>query len=171
MKNINLLLQDATDVLDDLNIAYEPISSIRWNSRLTGCWGRCYRRNGIYWIELNPILGNDNVSWEDALNTVIHEVLHAHKDRFCHTGEWKRCAKLINKEYPIYNIVRTTSAEEKGVADLIAPKSYKYEIHCLNCGLVDKYMREGKIVKLIRQNPHSCKCGKCGASNFKLISY
>lgn len=167
MKNIKLLLQDALDVMDDLHIEVEPISDIKWNYRLKAVWGKCFRKNNIYWIELNPILQDDAVSWEDALNTVIHEVLHCHKDRFCHTGKWKRCADLINREYPIYHIERTTFAEEKGVENKIQ-RSYKYETRCLNCGHSEKWQRESRVIKALKRDSHSCRCS-CGSNDIQLI--
>ena len=125
-----------------------------------------------YQIELNTILGEDCVSWEDAMNTVIHEVLHCHEDRFCHTGEWKRCAELVNRKYPIYHISRCTSAEEKGIAAEVINANhsdFKWSVVCLNCGLVVKYKRTGKVIKSLKANSHSCICGKCNSTALKLI--
>jgi len=167
MKSITLLLQDALDVMEDLDIEVEPISKITWNYRLKSVWGKCIRQNNMYRIELNPILDDDDVSWEDALNTVIHEVLHCHPDRFCHTGEWKRCADLVNREYPIYHIERTTSAEEKGVENKIQ-RSYKYETVCLDCGHTERWQRESRVIKALKRNSHSCRCS-CGSTNIQLI--
>lgn len=39
MKNVNILLQDAKDVLDDLNIPYGKILHVIINNRATGRWG------------------------------------------------------------------------------------------------------------------------------------
>lgn len=168
MKNIKTLLQDALDVCEDLHIEVRHIVSINWNSRLKAVWGRCKRTRYGYSIELNMILWDDQVSWEDALNTVIHEVLHCHEDRFCHTGEWKRCANLVNAEYPIYHISRCTSAEEKGVADAMRREA-KYEVRCENCGCVSKYGRAGKVIIALQRNSKTYMCGKCKSTNLKLI--
>ena len=175
-KNIDTLYQDALDVVNELNIEVGKIISVRWNNRLKSVWGRCtrsnYKRNNgvvewYYSIELNSILASDDVSWEDAMNTMIHEVLHAHKDRFCHTGEWKKCAELINREYPIYHITRCTSAEEKNVADKVAP-TFHYIVKCNKCNSEYKYQRAGRVVKALQRNPHSCTC-YCGSKDFSLI--
>ena len=162
-KDINVLYQDALDVLEDCGIKTGTITSVSWNSRFKAVWGRCYRDNktNTYRIELNPILTLKDVSWEAAMDTMIHEVLHCHKDRFCHTGEWKRCAEIINREYPIYNITRCTSAEEKNVADKMY-NDYKWVVTCSNCGAKYKYRKAGKVVKMIRRYPNSCKCF-CGS--------
>ncbi len=170
MKNINTLFADALDIMEELNIEVKTITSVRWNLRLRSVWGRCThnRRTNTYSIELNPILNDDDVSWDAAMDTMIHEVLHAHPDRFCHTGEWKRCAIRINYEYPHYNIERATSAETKGVANKIN-NQYKYMIKCNVCGSVSKYKRESRIVKLVRLYPGSCRC-TCGSRSLTLIN-
>ena len=169
MKNINTLFADAMDVVTSLGIEVETITDVSWNGRLKSTWGRCHknRRNNTYRIDLNSILGVDDVSWESAMNTMIHEVLHAHKDRFCHTGEWKRCAELVNREYPIYNIKRCTSAEEKNVADTMR-SNYKYIVKCNDCNTQYKYHKAGKVVKLIQKYPGSCRCA-CGSNNLSVF--
>ena len=169
-KNINTMYQEALDILKDLDIEVGTITEVRWNNRLKSVWGMCYynKYTNTYKIALNPILNLPEVSWEAAMDTMVHEVLHAHKDRFCHTGEWKRCAELINAEYPLYNIKRCTSARDKNVADKMH-KSTKYVITCNECGHTYTYSRAGKIVKLIQKfpNSHGCRCG-CGSSNLSL---
>lgn len=163
IKNINTLFEEAMDIMEDLGIEVGTITEVSWNSRFKVVWGKCYYNGHTYKIELNPILRLPDVSWEDAMNTMIHEVLHAYKGRMCHTGEWKRCAELVNKEYPIYHIERCTSAAEKNVADKMTP-TYNYIVKCNNCGAYHKYQKAGKIVKLIRKYPGSCKCS-CGSTD------
>ena len=171
MKDITIMYNEAVTLLNDLEIEVRKITSVGWNGRLKSVRGRCHhnRRTNSYWIELNPILASSDVSWENAMNTMIHEVLHAHEDRFCHTGEWKRCAQIINTTYPQYNITRCTSAEEKGVADMIT-KTVNYSIRCNDCGHVYIYARAGKVVKRIQKYPtsHGCTCA-CGSSNLSFI--
>lgn len=166
-KNIDTLLQEALDVCEDLNIEVGNIINIKWNNRLKSVWGRCICRSGDYRIELNPILAEEIISWEDAMNTVIHEVLHAHPDRFCHTGEWKKCANLVNRNFPIYHICRCTSAEEKGVADRMRPTA-NWKVTCMNCGYSCTYMRAGSVVKTLQTNPAGCRCGVCKSTDLKL---
>lgn len=169
IKNINILFQEAMDIMDDLNIEVGTITEVCWNGRFRSVWGKCYynRPTDTYRIELNPILRLPDVSWEDAMNTMIHEVLHAHKDRFCHTGEWKRYAELINREYSIYHIERCTSAEDKNVADKMI-RHYKYIVKCNNCGREYKYQKAGAVIKSLRKDRHSCKCC-CGNTDLSVI--
>lgn len=172
MKNLNLLLEDAKYILTDIGIPYGKISSI---SAITSSstWGRC-RYNSYtdtYSIQISSFLLMDNISYEAVMNTVIHEVLHAYKGRMCHTGEWKRCAKLVNMCYPQFNIKRTDSCDDKQIPDYVVHKeSVKYIITCDQCGAISKYRRKTKVVEeLMRGNPHKqYKCGKCNCYKFSV---
>ena len=166
MKDLNTLLQDAKDVLDDLNIPYGNIVRCYINYRAQSRWGRCRQvgRNE-YEIDISSSLMDDDTTWEAAMNTMIHELLHAHKDRMCHTGEWKRCAELVNREYPIYTIKRCSSADERGVTENIS--KYKYKVVCHACGNTTYYTREGKAIQKIRRYGIASGyiCGKCSSHN------
>ena len=173
-ERLELAIQDTKDVLDDLGIEYGPVERVEVNFTAKCRWGRCaYNRvRGTYSIEISSRLLVEGVEWEAMLNTLIHEYLHAHKDRMCHTGEWKRCANLVNREYPCYNIKRCTSSEEKGFSEAEIESQYKYRIICDRCGTVSKYRKKSKIVSLIMRQSKgsSCRCGKCGSNNFTVES-
>ena len=150
MKDLKTLLQDAKDVLDDLNIPYGKIVRCTVNYRAQTRWGRCRKvGNNEYEIEISYKLMADDVEWEAAMNTMIHELLHAHKDRMCHTGEWKRCAEMVNREYPIYTIKRCSSSEERGVT-VDVKQRYNYKVTCNGCGNICYYTRAGKAIKKIK---------------------
>lgn len=169
MKNLKVLVEDCKDILNDLGINYGPIASVTVNSRLTACWGRCKynKRTGYYTIEFSSRLMKEDIDYEATMNTVIHEFLHAGKNRMCHTGEWKRLAELVNKEYPQFNITRCTSGEEKGVANRVIERN-NYIVRCPECGREYRYARAGKIVKALRRNANSCTCA-CGNNRLILI--
>lgn len=172
MKKIYDLLCDTRDYLDELNIPYGHIQLGTFDNK--AYWGYCKQiGNNTYRIELHKILLTDAVSYEEAMNTMIHEVLHAYKDRMCHTGEWKRCANLVNKYYPQFHISRTTSYEDKGVSktDLTnrIEEAIKYKIVCNKCSNENYYRRRSTIVKLIAEKPvGSCICNICGGNEFRL---
>ena len=170
MKNLNILVQDAKDVLDDLGIEYGPIATVTINSRAKSRWGRCKRVGDVYHIEISSDLMYDDVEWESAMNTMIHELLHAHKDRMCHTGEWKRCANLVNRKYPIYNIKRCSSAEERGVVR--AKPTYKYKLMCDGCNSINYYQKETKAIVKIRAqgNQSGYRCGRCGSTMLRVTT-
>lgn len=168
MKDLNVLVQDCKDILDDLGITYGPIESVKVNNRLTACWGKCRysRRTGKYSIEFSSRLMQDDIDYEATMDTIIHEFLHAGKNRMCHTGEWKRLADLVNREYPQFNIKRCTSGEEKGVAN--RELVYHYIVKCPKCSAESRYARAGRVVKALRRNANSCTC-VCGNSRLILI--
>lgn len=170
MKDINILLQDAKDVLDDLNIPYGQIVRCYVNTKALNRWGQCKCvGNNKYEIEISFRLLSDDVTWEAAMDTMIHELLHAYKNRMCHTGEWKRCAELVNKEYPIYNIKRCATAEERGVKSTRAITA-KYRIICNECGTTSLYHRKTQLVSNLMKNGKTARysCGRCKSHNFRV---
>lgn len=160
-------VKDTKDILDSLNIEYGPIDEVEINFRATSRWGQCiyHRATGTYTVEVSSRLLVDGVEREALLDTLVHEFLHAHTGRMSHTGEWKRCAELVNRKYAM-NIKRCTSNEEKGVEP-----QYKYLITCDKCGIATAYKRKNRVVEFIMRSPKNnimCKCGKCGSRNFTI---
>ena len=98
-KNLNNLYLDACDILDILGIKYGPIANVTTSNRYKARWGTCSfnRQTKKYSITLNADLLNEEFTYEAAMDTMIHELLHAHANRMCHTGEWKKCAMLVVK--------------------------------------------------------------------------
>lgn len=165
---------DTKAILNSLGIEYGPVDDVEINFRAASRWGRCKfsRATGKYTIQISYRLLQEDVPRGALMDTVIHEFLHAHKDRMCHTGEWKRCAQLVNMNYG-YNIKRCTSAEEKGIEFVEATarkESYKYAVICDGCGSVDKYKRKSKVVQIIMAQPKNtnCRCLRCGSRDFTL---
>lgn len=158
-KNIKTLYLDACDILDALGIEYGPVTDVTTSTRYTARWGTCAfnRRTKKYTITLDDKLLNDEFTYEAAMDTMIHELLHANSKRMCHTGEWKRCAQLINFEYPQFHIQRCTSGEEKGVANRV--KNYNYKVVCLECGREWKYQKAGRVVRSVKRHTAKCPCG------------
>lgn len=172
MKNLTVLLIDAKAVLDSLNIPYGTISSISVASNKS-VWGTCHYsyRTDTYSIQISPLLLDDAVPYDAVMNTVIHEVLHAYKDRMCHTGEWKRCANIINNAYPRFNIKRSDSCSEKQIPDsAVHRESVKYIITCDKCGAISKYRRKTKTVEDIMNGNQNkqYKCGRCNSYKFSV---
>lgn len=172
MNNFKQAIKEAENILDSLNIKYGPIDDYVINERAKSRWGLCrYNvKTKDFTIEINTeLLFADYTA---LMNTLIHELLHAHISRFRdgHRGAWKTCAMMINIRYPQYNIKRCTSAEEKGLENYGSHRidTYKYIITCDKCGYVNKYRRKSKIVTNILANPkHSgCTCGVCNGRSF-----
>lgn len=169
-EKLELAVQDTKDILDDCGIEYGPVDNVDINFRAKSRWGQCtfHRDTKSYSIEVSSMLFMEGVEWEALLDTLIHEFLHAHKDRMCHTGEWKRCANIVNREYPQYNIKRTTSAAEKNIPEAVVSESIKYIITCDGCGTQSRYKKKGRVVSLIMKHPKRscCRCNMCGGNSF-----
>lgn len=169
-KNINVLVEDAKAILDDLDIKYGPISEVKVSSRMTRTFGTCQynKRTGVYRIKISSRLMVEDVPYEIALDTMVHELLHAYKNRMCHTGEWKACANKVNANYPQIHIQRCASEEESKAVDAITAK---YKIVCKDCGTACYYTRKSRIVRLFIKHPTNkwCSCGKCHSSNLQMI--
>jgi hypothetical protein len=167
MKDAKAYLTRAKIILDDLHIPYGNIVNVVVNSRAKSRWGRCSKVVGGYKIEISDRLLQDNVSFEATLNTMVHELLHAYEGRMCHTGEWKRCAEIVNRNYDYLNIQRCTSSEEKGIEATSRVVKYKYKVTCQTCGHACYYQRHSAIIKALEKDEHSCRC-TCGSDNLKL---
>lgn len=168
MKNKEELLKRAMKMLDDVNIDYAEVTEVIVNSRAKKRWGRSiYNGDGSYTIEISSRLLADSVSDTATMNTMIHELLHCHKDCRSHTGEWKRRAEIVNRNYPELSIKRVTPAEEKGLDSYKSIETPKWVITCTACGRKHYYRRTSKVVRLVQSNRTSCRCGYCG--NSKLL--
>lgn len=168
-EKLDLAIGDTIDVLNDLGIKYGPIAKVEINYRAMKRWGQCSysRKTGMYTIQVSSRLLADDIEWESLLNTLIHEFLHAYNGRMSHTGEWKRLAELVNREYPIYHISRCTSFEEVGIKQETMVATYKYSAKCVSCGRISYFARKGKVVSLLLRQPKGvCKCRICGGDEF-----
>lgn len=76
MKDLQKLSQKAMKELDAIGVPYANIESFTVNTRAKSRWGQCRIRNGVYTININVELLQDNVADESALSTIIHELIH-----------------------------------------------------------------------------------------------
>ena len=160
--------EDAKAILDNLGIEYGPVKNVTVNTRAKSRWGQCKYNGMTFDISISSMLLQKGVSYKAVMDTVLHELLHCHEDRLCHTGEWKRCAELVNDCYD-YNIKRVTSAAEKNIAPTYNTSTVKYKVICNKCGTVTKYKRMGRVIKLLMKNPEgTCRCNVCGSTSFSL---
>lgn len=169
--NPETMLLDAKDVLDMLNIPYGNVTKVLVNYTANSRWGQCRynSRTDSYVIEISARLLDEDVPYESGMSTMIHELLHAYKGRMNHTGEWKRYAEYINSQFPIYNIKRTNSSAEMSIDT--SNIRYKYRIVCDKCGTESLYMRESRVVKLIKMGAGCYNCTKCGSSKFSIYTH
>lgn len=161
MKNLYAVYNDCLNEVKAAGIVAGNIVDVTINTRAKRRWGRCTKENGFYKIEISDRLLQDDVDIKATKNTMAHEILHTVNNCMNHGAEWQAVADKMNRKYPdIYNIKRTTSAEEKGLESVPARyrnDSAKYVLECVKCGHRNVYKRASKAVK----NPNGFRCGIC----------
>lgn len=164
MKDLKLLFNRAIEELDCIGIEYGNIVDITVNTRAKSRWGQCRKRGCGYFININERLLHDDITDEDALSTIIHEILHTCKGCMNHGYEWQKLAELVNDCYACYNIKRCTSAEEKGIEGYNNNESYRYGIYCPKCNkIIGKRQKWSKALNNIER--YSCAVCSCRTLN------
>lgn len=160
MKNIYAIARECENELKAIGISTGDIAGYKINTRAKKRWGQCSYNSlyGEYTIEISNRLLEDNVSDIATKTTMLHEMLHTCPDCFNHGKEWQALANKVNKAYG-YNIKRTTSSAEKGVAPAESVEKVHYILRCESCGAQWKYKRYSKIVQSAEHNNAKCGCG------------
>lgn len=164
MKNLNNLFNECMAEARSIGIQPGNIVSVTVNTRAKSRWGQAKRTGSVYSINISDRILADELDDMAAKNTIMHEILHTCPGCMNHGPEWKRMADKVNKAYPAYNIQRTTSCADKGVAPAPA-RADRWEVKCVECGHSYKYKRWSKVC----ENPSGYRCGKCHG-NLKVIS-
>lgn len=154
MKDVYEYALKAMEMLDAIGIKYGNVTSVTVNYRARR-WGLCtiHRDSGraedYYTIEINHNLVEADDDGTGLMNTMLHELLHTAapwKDH--HGGMWKVYAEQVQSAYG-YNIKRTSSEDDKGIADYMeqqraqkaaaeqaAKESKRYQTYCPKCNAV-----------------------------------
>ena len=147
MRDVYEYALKAMEMLDAIGIKYGNVKEITVNYRAKR-WGQCriHRSFGsddhYFTIEVNHNLVEADGDGSGLMNTMLHELLHTAapwKDH--HGGMWKVYAEQVQRAYG-YNIKRTSSEDDKGIADYMAQQraaeevercGKRYQIYCLHC--------------------------------------
>lgn len=177
LKLLKELEEKAISVLAQCDIIVERVPLYIHHSVRT--YGQCtYKRISPRTLEpkydINISFSNkyidyclENNGYEDLINTMIHEYLHAYCAQngvLCgHNGMWKSKARIISMKTN-YDITRLSKI-------YIKERDYKYLIKCDCCGSTYKYVRESKAIKRIRTygKDSGYHCGKCGNRNLRIV--
>jgi predicted SprT family Zn-dependent metalloprotease len=154
---LNNIYDEAVEKVLAANIPLEPekITKVSLNTRAKKRWGQCSKLpNGNYEISINSELVNQ--SEEGTLNTCIHELIHTINGCFNHGEQWKIYANIINSKYGI-DVKRASTADEKGIEEVILKIDYKYILQCEKCNHEFKRTRRSQFV----DHPESYRCS-CG---------
>lgn len=165
---LEVVFRECIDELNAIEIPFGRISKITVNYRAKSRWGQCVRREDVYGfvysINIRAELVHPDAYEKGLKETIIHEILHTCPDCFCHTGEWKRLADLVNDCYG-YNVKRAASAADLGMTEFyckheeVKRMQWKYTVVCKKCGkVVAVRNRECDITKFPALYTHTT-CG------------
>ena len=168
-KRLEEVFNECIEEMNAIEIPFGRIVEITVNYRAKSRWGQCQMKRDCYGrcyrININADLLHVDAPEKGLKETIIHEILHTCPDCWCHTGEWKRLANLVNDCYG-YNVKRCNSSEEKGMDEFykqyeeLARKqpTWKYTIKCKSCGKI--VGRKQKACKITRY-PQCYRCASC----------
>jgi len=154
-KLLNEYYLEAEKIVRDLNIKIGTVKRVIPTKAQR--WGDCKKNpDNTYEIRVNKVLIKEDKR-EEAIQTLIHELLHTVNKCMNHGKRWKQLAYKVSCNTS-YEISRTTSCEHKGV-DIKDLKKVNYIVKCTGCGSERVRTRMSKLVK----HPEFYRCGNCGS--------
>lgn len=152
---LDKMLQKAIKQVTDLGIELsKPINPKVRNYKATSYFGQCRYRSREYRFEITISDYHLTDGYENVMDTLVHEVLHACKNARGHGEVWKRYANMVNKAYK-YDIQRCGTYSMK-IPTEKRPKA-NYIIECKECKHQYKRTRMSKIIKFYKDYV----CGEC----------
>lgn len=160
MRDLNMIAAECMAELDALQIPYREVENFVVNTKAKSRWGRCQiSPTGKFIISISDRLLAENASMNGLKNTIIHELLHTCIGCMNHKAKWKFYADKVNRVYG-YDIKRTSTADEKGVKEVIRKRKVNHKYVCAGCGQVVTRERDrGFEIKY--------RCGRCGGNFIK----
>jgi len=112
------------------------------------------------------VLEDDTLFWDTIRHEYAHALvwLHDPRGRHGHDAAWKSACKLVGCT------PRATVSTQVIPQESRASKA-NWRLICLGCGQETLYLREGKIVRLIRSGQsRNVTCTRCGSHRFELTN-
>lgn len=160
MRNLEKIAVECMEELDKLQIPYREVEKFVVNTRAKSRWGRCQTSNtGKFIISISDRLLMEDASMNGLKNTIIHELLHTCVGCMNHKAKWKFYAEKVNRAYG-YDIKRTSTADEKGVKEVIRKRKVNHKYVCEKCGQTVTRERD-------RGFENKYHCGICGGNFVK----
>lgn len=153
--------------LNAIGIYPNDIDSFIVNTRAKRRWGQAQKRNGVYSINVNIILLNENTPENSLYETLYHELLHCVDGCMNHGDKWQNLADLVSDCYNV-NITRCSSNEKKLGKEMAAEyvqQKKEYAVKCTGCGIICRRMGYRNPKWYAHTEEYSCK--RCGCD--KLI--
>lgn len=112
-ENLKEVIRQAQDI--NIPVPADICEQVDINPRPKKRYGCCRLKAGAYHIEVSEFILRCD---PDKIRGVLaHEVLHTCRGCYNHGNMWKKYAAMMNSVYG-YNIKRTSSNEEMGMADI-----------------------------------------------------
>ena len=173
MRNLEQYGKQCIENLNAIGIYPNDISEFRINTRAKKRWGQACKKSGVYSININVLLLQDDCPERALLETLYHELLHCVDGCMNHGEKWQELAELVNDCYMV-NITRASSDEEKlGVEYASEVREVKqqslkiFAVQCVDCG--NKCTRHGMRSPQWYAHPERYQCRKCGGKLKKVV--
>lgn len=173
MRNLEAYGKQCIEDLNAIGIYPNDISEFIVNTRAKKRWGQACKKSGVYSININVLLLQDDCPERALLETLYHELLHCVDGCMNHGEKWQELAELVNDCYMV-NITRASSDEEKlGVEYASEVREVKqqslkiFAVQCVDCGT--KTTRQGMRSPKWYARPEWYKCSKCGGELKKVV--
>ena len=173
MRNLEVYGRQCIEDLNAIGIYPHEIDSFVVNTRAKKRWGQACKKSGVYSININVLLLQDDCPERALLETLYHELLHCVDGCMNHGDKWQELAELVSDCYGV-DITRTSSDDEKlGVeyaneVRIIEEQNMKtFIIQCVDCGT--KTTRHGTRSPKWYVHPEWYKCSKCGGELKKVV--
>ncbi len=161
MKDLMKLARECMKDLDSLGIRYGQVHKWEINTRAKKRWGQCRKvAEGVFEISISRMLLDDAITDQAVKDTILHELLHTVPGCIQHQGRWNELSDYVNRRLPAYNIQRTTSCAEKGIAETDTAQTARYILQCSKCRVRIYRQRTSALV----ENPGRYRCAACGGS-------
>ena len=142
MKDLNAIGNQWIENLNAIDIYPNRISRFEVNKRAMRRWGQARKRDGIYTININYLLLEDEAPEEALINTLVHELLHCVDGCMNHGEKWKELAEVVNDCYGL-KISRCSSTSEQFAND-------------------EEYCKKVAQIKQNKKKTYTCICKECG---------
>ena len=173
MRNLEQYGKQCIENLNAIGIYPNEVSEFKINTRAKNRWGQTCKKDGIYSININYLLLQDDCPEKALLETLYHELLHCVDGCMNHGDKWQELAELVSDCYSV-DITRVSSDDKKlgteyanEVRIIKEQNMKKFAIQCVDCG--NKYTRHGMRSPKWYVHPEWYKCKECGGKLKKVV--
>lgn len=167
MKNLENYGRQCIKDLNAIGIYPNDIEKFTVNTRAKTRWGQAVRKGGLYYININSMLLQDDCPEKALLETLYHELLHCVNDCMNHGKQWQDLADIVNDCYNV-SVTRCSTDEKKlgdyakTIKNVRENSVKKFKVECRNCG--NSTIRFGMRKPKWYVHPDWYTCTLCGGT-------